>query len=74
MNINYSNLNSILLDNVKDINIRSSWGLENVNAWKIIEDLMMLRGSECEYIEDNWRLNDAKRKRIKRISIISLWS
>ena len=48
MNFNYPKLYSSWLENMKDINIRSSWDLESVYAWKIIEDLMMLRGSESK--------------------------
>jgi hypothetical protein len=48
MNINYSKLYSSHLNNMKDINIRSSWKLESANAWKKIEDLMMVIGSELE--------------------------
>ena len=48
MNIDYSKLYSSRLDNIKDINVRSSWELENEYVWKIIEDLMMLRGRELE--------------------------
>ena len=57
MNINYSKLYSSWLENMKDINIRSSWGLEN---------------DEC--MEKNWRFNNAKRKKIRRIRKISFWS
>ena len=40
MNINYSKLYSRQFDYMKDINISSSWELEEKNAWKIIEDLI----------------------------------
>ena len=50
MNINYSKLYSSQLDNMKDINIRSSWELEEENAWVIIEDLIMIRGCKSTRI------------------------
>ena len=45
ININYSKLYSRWLDNVNDISIRSSWGL---NVGECVKNKKMLRGSKLE--------------------------